>query len=83
MATNKCGGAVATVRSELRRIKPNKDDTVESFAEKLFHWQMEIYSAHAGTDLDAAFPYDKKTREGWFETARNHPNALPKWKRNK
>lgn len=84
MSAESKGGAVEAARDYLKGMKPTKGASVEDFAANLFFWQMEIYSSYAGRDLDQPFEYlDKDTKAGWMKAAREHPHALPEWKKDK
>lgn len=68
--------AVGAVENYMKTFKPEKDDTAETYAHRMFDMQIEIYSSHAGFDLDAGYgglswrKLDKKTKESWLDTAK-------------
>ena len=62
--------ATAAARDYLASIKVCPTDDRESIAEMLFHIQMEVYSAHAGRDLDFDYEMlDDTTKEAWLRQA--------------
>ncbi len=45
-------------------------ESIEDFAKRLYYRQMEIYSAHAGRDLDTPFELiGPQARKSWFDMA--------------
>lgn len=67
--------ATQAVKDYMETFKPEEGDTAEIYAHKMFDMQTEIYSAHAGFDLDAGYnglSWDRLSKENkaaWLKTA--------------
>lgn len=74
--------AVAASNYAQSQQAPFKDETVEEFAERLFNVQVEVYSAHAGSDLPLSWSnVSTADKQAWYKAARNHPHALVAWRK--
>jgi hypothetical protein len=70
-------GAVEDAKYQMEKMRRGKDESIESFARRLYYMQMEVYSANAGRDLDMAFellPID--SQEIWIKSAREHYDKI-------
>ena len=62
--------AVEALKYALERIKPTHGESREVLARRLFNIQMEVYSSHAGRDLDGEFNFlTEKQQNSWFKLA--------------
>jgi hypothetical protein len=58
----------------MKRLKGESDDQL---ANRLYSWQMEIYSSYAMTDLWIPFwQLPKKVQQQWIEKASKYPDRL-------
>ncbi len=67
--------AVADVKYQLSQMRREPGESDESFAEKLFSMQIEVYSANAGRDLDTENGFldlSEEDRANWITYAKNH-----------
>lgn len=63
-------GAVEAAHDFLQTLHPQHGETVHRYAIRLYDWQMEVYSAHAMTDLWVPFhTHPKKVQDGWIAMA--------------
>lgn len=71
-------GATADVKAYLDNLRPKVGQSVESFARSGLGWQIEIYSANAGSDIPF-LEWDEindEARSSWLEWARKRFDEL-------
>jgi hypothetical protein len=66
--------ATQAVKECLATMKPEPGVSVERFAQQMYDMQWEIYSAHAGRDLQEEIDLwrnlDKETKDEWIAAAK-------------